>query len=163
MIATSAYRHKLDRVMFRRRSTIYDAAALRLHPNGVRVNDFVQTPLLSKATVTTKTPARVHERKDSKGNWIATDAGGDGRVAKRRKVKKSHSQDAIEGDLIAEGQDEGDTAETQTRRQDEEIPTRVYKDARANRRVAFENDYTFLAAPPTVPEGSLQPSSVRVA
>lgn len=145
--------------MFRRRSTIYDAAALRLHPNGVRVNDVVETPLLSKATVTTKTPASVHERKNSKGNWIATDAGGDGRVAKRRKVKKGHSQDAIAGDLIAEGQDEGDTAET--RGQDEEIPTRLYKDARANRRVAFENDFTFLAAPTTVPEGSLQPSSVR--
>jgi hypothetical protein len=144
--------------MSRRRSTIHDAAALRLHPNGVRVNDVVQT---TKATVTTRTP--YHACKVPIGNWIATDAGGDGRITKRRKFSQGQSQD-VEGAPSSEGQGEGDTAETRLGGQGEDIPIKVYKDARANRRAAFETDLTFLSPPTPVSEGTpsrLQPSSVR--
>lgn len=144
--------------MSRRRSTVHDAAALRLHPNGVRVNHVVQNVWRSATPATVKTPT--HAQRTSRGNWIATDAGGHGRVTKRRKVSTGHSKDPNVGESIAaEAEDDADAGQL------EEIPVKTYKDARAKRRVAFENDYSFLAVPTSIPErdtSHLQPSSVRL-
>lgn len=153
----------ISAVMSRRRSTVHDAAALRLHPSGVRVNDLVQNAARSVVTVKTKNPTV--SRQLPRGNWIATDAGGDGRVTKRRKV----DEDKITGmeagkSSIGDGQDRPEVARSEEQLAD--MPVKVYKDMRANRRVAFENDLTFLAAPASVPNGNtsrLQPSSVRLA
>ncbi|KAF8484423.1 hypothetical protein JB92DRAFT_1567549 [Gautieria morchelliformis] len=145
--------------MSRRRSTIHDAAALRLHPNGVRVNDVVQNNLRSVGTVKNRTPSLRLSRKLSRGNWIATDAGGSGRVAKRRKISVEELKEPEAGKSLT-ADDQGVEAEA-TRKQCEELPAKVYKDTRANRRVAFKNDLTFLAAPTSVPKdvSPLQPSS----
>ncbi|KAF8589646.1 hypothetical protein K439DRAFT_1628644 [Ramaria rubella] len=136
--------------MSRRRSTIHDAAALRLHPNGVRLsvtNGFVKNATRSLA------------HKDARGNWTATDAAGDGKVVKRRKIDEDQIKDLSKG-LTADSQKEvigmaGLLLEN--------APVKIYKGARANRRVAFEKDLTFLAAPTPDPEdvpvSHLQPSS----
>lgn len=145
--------------MSRRRSTIHDAAALRLHPSGVRVNDGTQNSARSVVTVKTKTPTL--SRRLSRGNWIATDAGGDGKVTKRRKISGVKTTDIEAGNSSIPGGVKG----AGTQGELEDTPVKVYKDRRANRRVAFENDLTFLAAPVSVPRGNashLQPSSVRL-
>jgi hypothetical protein len=146
--------------MSRRRSTIHDAAALRLHPSGVRVptvSSDVRNPKSSVVTAKNKKPSLA--QRDVRGNWIAMDAGGDGRVTKRRKVREARSKNPEE----AEGSGAGAVGEDAAASQ-EEVPVKVFKDARANRRVAFESDFTFLAESTPAPQDGgtslLQPSSV---
>lgn len=133
--------------MSRRRSTVYDAAALRLHPSGVRVP-------LSVESAASRKPIRA--KKGSRGNWFATDAAGDERVAKRRKVVKATSGN-------------GEQLETQNGEQgvEDAAPARLYKDNRSNRRLAFRNDLSFLEVSQSESEHNneqlhLQPSSVSL-
>jgi hypothetical protein len=134
--------------MSRRRSTIFDAAALRLHPNGVRISTTDIVPTSRSVLVKNK---NTYRRKDARDNWIATDAGGHGKITKRRKIGTRDNNPGSASE-----------AEAKQLSQAEEQPVRVFKDSRANRRVAFENDLTFLAAAEN--EGGvsshLQPSSV---
>ncbi|KAF8520783.1 hypothetical protein BU17DRAFT_88688 [Hysterangium stoloniferum] len=137
--------------MPRRHSTVFDAAALRLHPDGGRISTDDVVPVTSVLVKNKNT----YRHKDAKARWVATDAAGDGKITKRRKIVDDHAGSAGEA-CTAEA---NPTEFPQTK----EMPVKVFKDSRANRRVAFENDLTFLAAPRLETEGDqnshLHPSS----
>ena len=65
-----------------RRSTVYDFADLRLHPDGSRT--------------TSK-----HSTVDTRGNWIATDAAGLGQVPKRRKIPAQEPTEGVTPEEVA--------------------------------------------------------------
>jgi hypothetical protein len=67
-----------------RRSTVYDLADLRLHPDGTRVNPTSSNTSTSKLSVL-----------DYRGRRIAQDAGGLGRIPKRKTVPSTASDEDI--------------------------------------------------------------------
>jgi len=144
--------------MSKRRSTVYDAAALRLHPNGVRVRP-TRVPFQFSSSKVINQANKSHQTVT--GAWIATDAGGYGRIAKRRRITEDkNSEGTSVNDLpLHVDQEQGYTLSSQA------APIEVYKDTRANRRVAFNNDFTFLTGSreqteDTVTSRHFQPSSV---
>lgn len=69
--------------MNRRKSTVHDLAALRLHPDGSRV---------PSASLNTKSKPKGRIAVDRKNNWIAYDAGGSASVKTKRR-KKTKAED----------------------------------------------------------------------
>ncbi len=65
-----------------RRSTVYDFADLRLHPDGSRTTSKYSTV-------------------DTRANWIATDAAGLGQVPKRRKVPAQEPTEEVTPEDVA--------------------------------------------------------------
>lgn len=96
----------------RRYNTVHDLAALRLHPDGSRVS--------TSSVQNVRPRGAKHVTQDARGNWIARDAGGLGRVKKRRrrkgkgKMRRDESVQDEEGAALdsAEGSatDEGEEA-----------------------------------------------------
>ncbi|KIJ57232.1 hypothetical protein M422DRAFT_238825 [Sphaerobolus stellatus SS14] len=120
--------------MSRRRSTVYDAAALRLHPSGVRVRP---TPGKSSRVLARSTNAK----QAVSGDWIATDAGGDGKITKRRKMSADEQRETnspVNGDVAIPGSDEQVDLEASA-------TPKVLKDVRSQRRLAFKRDFSFLS------------------
>ncbi|KAG7095650.1 hypothetical protein E1B28_006372 [Marasmius oreades] len=109
-----------------RQSTIYDLTGLRLHPDGTRV---LQTENNRRLRVA-KQSAR-----DIQGNWIASDAGGSGRVTRYRTFRQKGKERAESGDTENPGENEQQSEE------DEE----PVKDYRAIKRRKFEHDHDFIS------------------
>lgn len=117
-----------------RLSTVYDLASLRLHTDGTRVQQSSRNlrPRVSKVSV-----------RDSRGNWIARDAGGVAAVAKYQKVR---DKDVGLGEEEDPGQgnnclDDGEVAESV----DPQMKVNR-KNLRPAKRRKFNHDYEFLGS-----------------
>lgn len=121
----------------RRRTTVYDLADLRLHPDGSRVQQSSESNLRAGARHSASTV------QDSRGNWVASDAGGSARVVKRKKVstRKTRSQDSDGEEIEVSG----------------ELPP--LKHHSALKKIAFEQDMTFLDERPEPSQHELSPPS----
>ncbi len=138
----------------KRRSTVHDLASLRLHPDGTRVANSEQNnrPRHAKYVV-----------KDSRGNWIARDAGGLGQVKQRRAARPE--QGAADGGQVGGNDEEvGDEVgrssskakgKQRAREEDGEVDEDVPRDSRAKRRKHFQEDFNFCD--PAHPEELLLP------
>jgi hypothetical protein len=137
----------------RRRSTVHDLTSLRLHPDGSKVANSASNLQLRKARNATK---------DVRGNWIAQDAGGSGRVKTRWSVIKDQAAKAASKDEGEVREDSGNQAEagpsspvfdkgkgkaTQAEDEDDDDEDFIPKDARAKKRRVFANDFEFLGSP----------------
>lgn len=135
---------KMDGV--KRRSTVHDLASLRLHPDGTKV-------------VNTETNLRPRKAKyvvkDASGNWVARDAGGVGRVKKRRAAtedaRQTDGEDEEENAAVGpsssavnKGKGRATEENADTNPEDEANREKVVKDIRAKRRKAYEDDLDFL-------------------
>jgi len=126
---------------YKRRSTVHDLASLRLHPDGTKVVNLDTNLQLRKAKYATK---------DARGNWIAQDAGGLGRVKKRRvgegKAQSDEEQeiDELGSSSLIMSKGEGNVTEEAGREQQESDAEHTVKDVRAKRRKAFEDDLDFI-------------------
>ncbi|KAH9854888.1 hypothetical protein C2E23DRAFT_41963 [Lenzites betulinus] len=137
----------------RRRSTVHDLAALRLHRDGTRV--------LNSDTNRSSRRAK-YATQDSRGNWIARDAGGLANVKQRRSASRPEEHDEVSGS----GEDEEvaeDTASSPRMdkgkgraREDEASEEEPELIPRARKRRRFDEDFSYLTsvstpalAPPT--------------
>jgi hypothetical protein len=134
----------------RRKSTTHDLATLRLHPDGSRV----QQSSINRRTRTA--PSTVP---DTRGNWIARDAGG--KVAVRKTRNASAKVDDEDGKLIdirlsdELGEDQFTVGKSKKGKEkasesDEENGTgdRTGRNFRARKRRSFTEDSSFLAPSP---------------
>ena len=110
-----------------RQSTVYDLTSLRLHPDGTRVLRTESNRRLRVAKYSVQ---------DSRGNWIANDAGGSGHVTRYRT-----SREEGEGPV-----DEGLERELDSLTVEEGDPH--LKDYRAKKRRKFEHDFDFISSSP---------------
>lgn len=138
-----------------RLSTVYDYSSLRIHPDGSRVNQSSHNlrPRIAKVAV-----------QDSRGNWIARDAGGSATVKRYRNVRDETS----EGEHFDFGNAEFDNAGSRTRRKNKgkgtvketTVVNRRERNGRSTeKRRKFTHDLEFLAEKPQV-VGPPLPSSV---
>ncbi|KAG2361442.1 hypothetical protein BDR07DRAFT_1334463, partial [Suillus spraguei] len=134
----------------RRKSTTHDLATLRLHPDGSRV----QQSSVNRSTRTA--PSTVP---DTRGNWIARDAGGKAAVRKTRNA--SAKVDVEDGEFIEIrlsdelGEEEltvgtSKKDEEKAIESDEEDSTgdRTGRNFRARKRRSFTENFSFLAPSP---------------
>lgn len=135
----------------RRRSTVHDLAALRLHPDGTRVQNSESNLRLRRAKYTAR---------DGRGNWFARDAGGVGTVKTRRNpVRMSEGvQEAEVFDLTGADRGEGPSTPQGTRERADEEQEKEFKDGRAKKRRRFAEDLSFLESSP-VPSTSAIPTA----
>ncbi|PSR78319.1 hypothetical protein PHLCEN_2v7441 [Hermanssonia centrifuga] len=123
----------------KRRSTVHDLASLRLHPDGTRVANTERNTRPRQAKNATK---------DSRGNWIARDAGGLGQVKQRRAARPEQGGG---GEEQVDGNGEGDEVrrsskakgKQRAREEDGEVDEDVLRDPRAKRRKHFQADFNF--------------------
>ncbi|OBZ70217.1 hypothetical protein A0H81_09557 [Grifola frondosa] len=106
----------------RRRSTIHDLAALRLH----------------------------RDARDARGNWFAHDAGGIGTVKKRRAGPVHDADRAQEGEVfdltgVDHGGDASVSSKGKGRAEDSEEPE-LRRNPRAEKRRKFDEDFSFLTS-----------------
>ncbi|KAF9236198.1 hypothetical protein BU15DRAFT_77171 [Melanogaster broomeanus] len=132
----------------RRKSTTHDLATLRLHPDGSRVQ---QSSVNARHRTAGSTVV------DSRGNWIARDAGGQSSVKKRN---VSAPADDGEGEHIELPSDEesGKRARSNGKRKQRARDSRPpdedssdepeHLNTRTKRRLYFTHDYSFLDPPP---------------
>lgn len=142
----------------RRRSTTHDLAALRLHPDGSRVQ---------QASVSSRPRTSKYTIVDARGNRIARDAGGRNSVKRRRTVdvvvdgqeretiKLSPEDDGDDGDVFvrrrhrrtqSKGKGKQRADESENREDDKESDPEQL-DARTKRRISFLRDFSFLDPP----------------
>ncbi|OCH94504.1 hypothetical protein OBBRIDRAFT_823441 [Obba rivulosa] len=122
----------------KRRSTVHDLAALRLHPDGSRVQNADTNVQLRKG----KAAAR-----DARGNWIARDAGGSGKV-KQRHASARVAENTSDGEIFGTaGINGGEEQEHASQEQEDFLES-----SRARKRRKFNEDLSFLAPPRTTPE-----------
>lgn len=133
----------------RRKSTTHDLATLRLHPDGSRVQQ-------SSGNARRRTAGSTVV--DSRGNWIAKDAGGKSSVKTRRSVNSSRTDDA-DGEFIDLSGDEGRARsqskgkqrarDSQTPEEDPlQEPESDRMNTRTRQRLSFMRDLSFLDPPP---------------
>ncbi|KAG2073649.1 hypothetical protein BDR04DRAFT_1094605 [Suillus decipiens] len=133
----------------RRKSTTHDLATLRLHPDGSRV----QQSSVNRSTRTA--PSTVP---DTRGNWIACDAGGKAAVSKTRNASaKVDDEDGefIDIRLSDELGEEEFTVGTSKKGEEKAIESdedstrdRTGRNFRARKRRSFTEDLSFLAPSP---------------
>lgn len=134
----------------RRKSTTHDLATLRLHPDGSRVQQ--SSINRRKRTAPSTVP-------DTRGNWIARDAGGNAAVRKTRSA--SAKVDDEDGELIdirlsdELGEDRfivGKTTKGKEKAsesdEDDGTGDRTGRNFRARKRRSFTEDLSFLAPSP---------------
>ncbi|KAK7059115.1 hypothetical protein VNI00_001740 [Paramarasmius palmivorus] len=125
-----------------RQSTVYDLSSLRLHANSERVQSdrrFRRSQLAVR---------------DSRGNWIAKDAGGLGRVTRYRTIRDKEQGREMSVD-VARSEDEGLTSGGMAVTNSEEEP--VIKTKRARKRRKFYNDFDYIASQTTHGSSSSTP------
>ncbi|KIO12377.1 hypothetical protein M404DRAFT_674826 [Pisolithus tinctorius Marx 270] len=151
----------------RRRSTTHDLAALRLHPDGSRVQ---------QASVSSRPRTSKYTIVDARGNRIARDAGGRNSVKRRRTVdvvvdgqeretiKLSPEDDGDDGDVFvrrrhrrtqSKGKGKQRADESENREDDKETDPEQL-DARTKRRISFLRDFSFLDPPEVIIGRSLE-------
>ncbi|KAL7282751.1 hypothetical protein ACG7TL_004226 [Trametes sanguinea] len=122
----------------RRRSTVHDLAALRLHRDGTRVlnSDSNRSSRRAKYAV-----------RDARGNWIAHDAGGLGNVKQRRSASRPGHDDEPYADE-RESADEVPRTPSKDkgkgRAHEDEVDEELNPRARKRRR--FDEDLNYLAS-----------------
>lgn len=132
----------------RRKSTTHDLATLRLHPDGSRVQ---------QSSVNARHRTAGSTAVDSRGNWIARDAGGKSSVKKRRIVNSSHADDA-DGEFIDLSGDEergrrqskGKQRARDSQSPEEDLhqePESELLNTRTRQRLSFTRDLSFLDSP----------------
>ncbi|KAF9458470.1 hypothetical protein BDZ94DRAFT_1270532 [Collybia nuda] len=129
-----------------RRSTVYDYSSLRIHPDGSRVEQSTRNlrPRTSRTTI-----------KDSRGNWIARDAGGLGIVGRYKRVREE-----TDGEVVSLGANEpSDLGKGKSKGKDKAKPATGYRkrDERAAKRQKFVHDFDFLETPNTLVLPDVQP------
>ncbi|CDO77197.1 hypothetical protein BN946_scf184747.g10 [Trametes cinnabarina] len=129
----------------RRRSTVHDLAALRLHRDGTRV--------LNSDTNLSSRRAKYAVR-DARGNWIAHDAGGLGNVKQRRSASQMNREDEADADAD-ERESADDVPPTPSRdkgkgraREDEGSGVDEVLNPRAKKRRRFDEDLNYLGTVP---------------
>ena len=148
----------------RRRTTVHDVAALRVHRDGTRVanSDTNRRSRRAKYTV-----------RDARGNWIAKDAGGLGTVTLRPGASQKEKEDAEDDDASETGADE-ELKEEELRASQrkgkgkeraiesgDEGGEDIAVNARARKRRRFDEDFSFLsprASPALLPLQTSDPS-----
>lgn len=136
----------------RRLNTVYDYSSLRIHPDGSRVEQSSRNlrPRTSRTSI-----------QDSRGNWIARDAGGLGIIRRYRRVREE-----IDGEVISLG--EGKSLEGRKGKGKGKAKAVGYRkrDDRAAKRRKFVHDFDFLETStsntPTQPDAQPLPSSVNI-
>lgn len=142
--------------MARRRNTVHDLANLRLHPDGSRVHN---TDRQSKYLAL-----------DARGNRIAVDAGGSGRVKKRRRAQSVEEEGEDQEDIdiekseLSNEQSNSDSGSKLRSKQKEK--EKSLKDPRAKKRHKAQDNQAFFesethAIPSWEDMGLPNPSSVR--
>ncbi|KAH9899394.1 hypothetical protein C8Q73DRAFT_638781 [Cubamyces lactineus] len=150
----------------RRRSTVHDLAALRLHRDGTRV------PNVDAA----ERPSRraKYAIRDARGNWIAQDAGGLGNVKQRRSASNPGDNEDQDGDEEGEAATDGvlpsprkDKGKGKAR--EDEGSEGEGLNPRARKRRRFDEDFSYLAsrsssalAQPTPGDGHVAPGAAKV-
>ena len=134
-----------------RLSTVYDYTSLRIHPDGSRVNQSSHNlrPRIARGAV-----------RDSRGNWIARDAGGLATVKKYTSVRDEASdEESFDfGDVEVQKSNNGPGSQGNKRKG--KAPHQRERNGRsAAKRQKFMNDFEFLATPQPV-DGPPLPSSV---
>ncbi|KAI0329637.1 hypothetical protein GY45DRAFT_1252446 [Cubamyces sp. BRFM 1775] len=150
----------------RRRSTVHDLAALRLHRDGTRVPNVDAADRPSRRAK--------YAVRDARGNWIAQDAGGLGNVKQRRSA--SHP----DGDEEQDGDEEGEAATDEVsssprkdkgkgKAREDEGSEGEDLNPRARKRRRFDEDLSYLAsrsssalAQPTTGEDHVVPGEATV-
>ena len=139
-----------------RLSTVYDLSSLRLHTDGSRVHQTSANLRPRKAAVSVR---------DSRGNWIARDAGGSHSVGKYRRAKVGDDEAEHFGEVFdfsgAEGEEgqvsierthrkkgrgkgKGKEREVDVSERDEGAGEDRERDRRATKRRKFAHDFSFL-------------------
>ncbi|KAI0340823.1 hypothetical protein BDW22DRAFT_1333698 [Trametopsis cervina] len=126
----------------KRRSTVHDLASLRLHPDGTKVANSDSNLQPRRAKYSTR---------DARGNWIAQDAGGLGRVKTRRSAQKNkdpESEDQESFGLSVAEKGKGRATDNHAQEgQDLDEEEYVPRDARAKKKLTFQHDLAFLDPP----------------
>ena len=130
----------------RRRSTVHDLASLRIHPDGSRVQNIASANITvdteeglnhhQRTTVNLTSRTRTTAVRDTRGNWIARDAGGCATVKQKPTINNrkgmEHLDDEeeldLDGQLVeasqpsseGEGNHEAEIRQRQTERDEDE-------------------------------------------
>nr|VWP01992.1 Uncharacterized protein [Ganoderma boninense] len=143
----------------RRRTTVHDLAALRLHRDGTRVANSDSNSSSRRAKYTLR---------DARGNWVAKDAGGLGTVPLRPTVSQppedEQDDDGGGSELEVDGQlaeEEGvfpkaDKGKGRARESGDE-EGEIAVDSRAGKRRRFDEDFSYLD-PGALPDLASAPS-----
>lgn len=136
----------------RRKSTTHDLATLRLHPDGSRVQ---------QSSVNSRHRTAASTFVDSRGNWIARDAGGQSSVKKRRSVSVVTDEGESEQIKLSSDEEDGGRAPRKGKgkertRDDQALdegsaPEDERLNTRTKRRLSFIRDFSFLDPPPQYP------------
>ncbi|KAI0658632.1 hypothetical protein C8Q70DRAFT_1045604 [Cubamyces menziesii] len=127
----------------RRRSTVHDLAALRLHRDGTRVPNVDATDRPSRRAK--------YAVRDARGNWIAQDAGGLGNVKQRRSASHPDGDEELDGDE----EDEAAADEVSPppprdkgkgKAREDEASEGEDLNPRARKRRRFDEDFSYLAS-----------------
>ncbi|KAF9819464.1 hypothetical protein IEO21_02072 [Rhodonia placenta] len=131
----------------KRYSTVHDLSALRLHPDGSRVQNRDANRSLRKAN---------YVALDARGNWIARDAGGIGAVKVRRTVRTEEDENSGNGqcdhgeefelkdDSSSDGSEYEAGPSRKSRAKGKRKAGHEPKGTRAHKRRRFHEDYSFL-------------------
>ncbi|TFK46972.1 hypothetical protein OE88DRAFT_1666778 [Heliocybe sulcata] len=152
--------------MGRRRTTVHDLASLRVHPDGTRTPYFLP-PIPPLETDSTTGDASLHANglrprlekyttQDARGNLIARDAGGLGRVPYKfpasSSAKAAEDGESIDIDQIAtparlDGTENSDNLASEEVGRGKKRKGKDVKDRRAKKRRIFNEDLSFLDSP----------------
>ncbi|GJE87497.1 hypothetical protein PsYK624_035800 [Phanerochaete sordida] len=119
----------------KRHSTVHDFASLRLRPDGSRIT--------RKQTEGKSQKYATYTVQDHRGNWIAKDAGGIGRVKTRYSARKDAEEgehEEAEGEEVDESQVAGPSTADKGKGRALEDDLQALKDSRAKRRRLFVED-----------------------
>lgn len=144
----------------RRRNTIHDLSSLRLHPDGSRVHNISRSKDSDEAAGVSTRLAKYTTR-DAQGRWIAYDAGGlvtvkqrtrqkDARVRQTRSSDAEMRSDEDEMPFAGPSQVSRWKASATDNNSDEENMEDLegyIKNSKAQKRMKFYHDYSFLEDP----------------
>ncbi len=139
----AAFQGIVSQMNTRRRTTVHDLAALRLHRDGTRV--------LNSDTNRSSRRAK-YATHDSRGNWITQDAGGLANVKQRRGAphpenNDGHSEPEENEDAPDGTQPSPSSSKGKGRaREDEEAEDEPGRKPRARKRRRFDEDLSYLAS-----------------
>ncbi|KAH7912947.1 hypothetical protein BJ138DRAFT_1082582 [Hygrophoropsis aurantiaca] len=131
----------------RRKSTTHDLATLRLHPDGSRVQ---------QTSNNVKSRVAKYSVEDSRGNWVARDASGQG-IVKKRKTANISNEHLEEDEFELSDDDKRSRSRSKstakrkvvTQEEDEKMSDMEseIRDSRAKKRRSFVRDLNFLVPP----------------
>lgn len=139
----AAFQGSLSQMNTRRRTTVHDLAALRLHRDGTRV--------LNSDTNRSSRRAK-YATHDSRGNWIAQDAGGLANVKQRRSAHQPENDDGPSEPEENEDAPDGTQPSPSSSkgkgrpREDEDAEDEPGRKPRARKRRRFDEDLGYLAS-----------------